>query len=130
MEYTIDKNSWRGFLNQMDLMHTLNGGMSMTSLDVNETEHNLIITISAPSVKPEAYQVLIDRSKLIIHSSYKSNTAEGEMAIPMFFKTFDIPYFVDGTGINAVFEEGKLVVTMPFSENKQALQRKIDIQRL
>jgi HSP20 family protein len=128
MEYTIDNNMWRGFLNQMDLMHTLNGGMSMTSLNVTETEHKITITISAPSVRPEAYQVFIDRTKLVVYSNYKQQSAQGELAIPMFFKTFDIPYFVDGAGIKAVFEEGKLLITMPFNERQQALQRKIDIE--
>lgn len=128
MEYTIDKNMWRGFLNQMDLMHTLNGGMSMTTLNVAETDQNIIITISAPSVRPESYQVMIDRNKLIIYSAFKQKTPEGEMAIPMFFKTFDVPFFVDGANITALFEEGKLIVTMPFNEQNQALQRKIDIQ--
>lgn len=130
MEYTIDKNMWRGFLNQMDLMHTLNGGMSLTSLKVTETEHGIIITVSAPSIRPESYQVLIDRTKLVIYSTYKQQSAEGEMSIPMFFKTFDIPFFVDGDNIKAVFEEGKLVVNMPFGEKNQALQRKIDIERI
>src|SRR5687768_8585101 len=128
MEYTIDKNMWRGFLNQMDLMHTLNGGMSMTSLNVTEDDHEMTITIAAPSVKPEAYQVFIDRTKLVVYSTYKQQSTQGELGIPMFFKTFDIPYFVDGANIKAVFEEGKLVVRMPFSERNQTLQRKIDIE--
>ncbi|QHT65741.1 Hsp20 family protein [Rhodocytophaga rosea] len=128
MEYTIDKNMWRGFLGQMDLMHTLNGGMSMTSLDVAENENDITITISAPSVKPEAYQVFVDHTKLVVYSTYKQQSTQGETGIPMYFKTFDIPYFVDGANIKATFEEGKLVVIMPFSESKQTLQRKIDIE--
>lgn len=130
MEYNIDKNMLRGFLQQMDLMHTLNGGSSMTSVDVAEKEDSILITIAAPSVKAEAFNVSIERSKLIVYAALtsKNTVAGGEFSIPMFFKTFDIPYYVDGTQINAVFEDKILKVVLPFGEKSQDLQRKIDIQ--
>jgi HSP20 family molecular chaperone IbpA len=52
------------------------------------------------------------------------------MHVPMFYKSFDIPYFVDGNKIDAVYEEGVLKVVLPYRQKRTTLQRKIDIKNL
>jgi HSP20 family molecular chaperone IbpA len=132
MEFTKDNNMWRGFLKQIDLMNTLNGGVSMASMNMEETEDSLTITVSAPGVSPESFNIFIDHSKLIVFSTIPGGHLEEEselpLQVPMFYKTFDIPYFVDGNKIDAVYEEGVLQVTLPYRQKRTSLQRKIDIK--
>lgn len=136
MEFIKDNNKWRGFLKQIDLMNTLNGGVSMPSMDMEETEDSLAITVSAPGVSPESFNIFIDHTKLIVFSTIPDAHTETEadmdtpIHVPMFYKAFEIPYFVDGTKIDAVYEEGLLKVTMPYSQSRSMLQRKIDIKNL
>jgi HSP20 family molecular chaperone IbpA len=140
MEFANDKNMWRGFLKQIDLMNTLNGGVSMASLNMKEAEDSLTITVSAPGVSPEAFNIFIDHYKLIIFSTLQDNNSDEDdfeksdmdvpMHVPMFYKSFDIPYFVDGNKIDAVYEEGVLKVVLPYRQKRTTLQRKIDIKNL
>ncbi len=132
MKFTKDNNMWRGFLKQIDLTNTLNGGVSMTSLDMEEQENSLVITVSAPGVSPESFNIFIDHYKLIILSTLPNEDLmdEENMYIPMFYKAFDIPYFVEGSKIDAVYEDGVLKVILPYREKSTTLQRKIDIKNL
>jgi HSP20 family molecular chaperone IbpA len=132
MEFAKDKNMGRGFLKQIDLMNTLNGGVSMASLDMEETDDSLIITVSAPGVSPESFNIFIDHYKLIIFSILPDNNPESDLTlhVPTFYKAFDIPYFVEGTKIDAVYEEGVLKVILPYRQKSTSLQRKIDIKHL
>ncbi len=132
MEFAKDNNMWRGFLKQIDLMNTLNGGVSMASLNMEEQENSLVITVSAPGVSPESFNIFIDHYKLIILSTLPNEDLmdEENMYIPMFYKAFDIPYFVEGSKIDAVYEDGVLKVILPYREKSTTLQRKIDIKNL
>jgi HSP20 family protein len=134
MEFIKDNNMWRGFLKQIDLMNTLNGGVSMASMNMEETEDSLVITVSAPGLSPESFNIFIDHNKLIVFSTIPDRHADEEngvpMQIPMFYKAFDIPYFVDGNKIDAIYEEGVLKVTLPYRQKRTTLQRKIDIKHL
>jgi HSP20 family molecular chaperone IbpA len=104
----------------------------MTSLDMEEQENSLVITVSAPGVSPEAFNIFIDHYKLIILSTLPNEDLmdEENMYIPMFYKAFDIPYFVEGSKIDAVYEDGVLKVILPYREKSTTLQRKIDIKNL
>jgi HSP20 family molecular chaperone IbpA len=104
----------------------------MASLDMEETEDCLIITVSAPGVSPEAFNIFIDHYKLIIFSTLPDTESEADIPlyVPMFYKAYDIPYFVEGTKINAVYEEGVLKVMLPYRQKSTTLQRKIDIKHL
>ena len=132
MEFTKDNNMWRGFLKQIDLMNTLNGGVSMTSIDMEETEDSLAINVAAPGVSPESFNIFIDHNTLIVFSTIPDNDTkmDNQIHVPMFYKTFEIPYFVDGNKIDAVYEEGLLKVILPYRQKRTTLQRKIDIKHL
>lgn len=130
----IDKNTLSVFGHQANLLNTLNGGVSMTTVRTVEEKDSMIIYISAPSVSLESFNVFVDLSKLIIFSGLQAgqeltNLTHGEVAmLPLFYKTFDIPFFVDGDKIDAVYEDGELKVALPFKEAENKLKRKIVIK--
>jgi HSP20 family molecular chaperone IbpA len=99
-------------------------------LNTTETENSIIVSITSPSVKPESFTIYIDHGKLVIYSTLKSNdSSKGEVAVPMFFKIMDIPFYVDGERINAEYEDGKLNIVLPFREETGQLQRKVNIKQ-
>lgn len=130
----INNNILKGFANQLDLLNTMNGGVSMTSVDVEQTDNSIIIKVSAPAVSPEAFDVLVDFNKLVVMSELKNQplvsepSGDDNFRIPMFFKVFDIPFFVDGNDIEAIYEDGELNIILPIKETGKQLQRKIDIK--
>lgn len=135
------ENVFSGTGGQIDLLNTLYGGSSMTTMDVQREEDRLVITLSAPSVKATAFNVLVEGNKLVIYTLLVSNShfqeddndAEGaipqRLAVPMFLRVLDIPDFVNADQIEALYEEGKVMVHLPF-KNEEQLHRRINIKDL
>ena len=130
------KNVFQGAGGQIDLLNTLNGGSSQTTMHVERADDRLVITLSAPGVKAHAFNVLVEGNKLIIYtllvSMSVSQLAESDnqrLAVPMFLRVMDIPAFVDINQIEAVHEQGRVVVSLPFKDEEH-LHRRIDIKNL
>ena len=128
----------REMLKQIDLFNTINGGFAMTSVDVTGTMESIIIKVSAPTVPVEAFNVLLDYTKLTVSIFAKeekewedfeeSGNLEMPALAPLFIKTFDLPAFVDLDKIEAVHENDELQVILPFKDTTESLQRLIDIK--
>ena len=125
----------RDMLKQIDLLNTINGGTASTSVDVTGTLDSIIIKVSAPTVPVEAFNILLDYTKLTVSIFAKeemnveiSDKWEMPALAPLFMKTFDLPAFVDLDKIEAVHENNALSVILPFRDTTESLQRLIDIK--
>jgi HSP20 family molecular chaperone IbpA len=127
------KNILSDFIRPIDLLNTINGGVAMTTMKLNEIENGFVLHVTAPTVEAEAFNVFIDNNKLIVFSELPEalNDMSGPypVRIPMFHHAFDIPTFVSIEQIEAVYEEGELKVFLPFKDGSKA-HRKIDIEEL
>lgn len=130
------ENVFQGTGGQIDLLNTLYGGSSMTTMNVEREEERLVITLSAPGVDANSFNVLIEGNKLVLYtllvgtSVRQDDEDEGQrLAVPMFLRVLDIPTFVDAEQIEAVHEHGKVLVLLPFKDEEQ-LHRRIDIKDL
>ncbi|WP_338873130.1 Hsp20/alpha crystallin family protein [Spirosoma sp. SC4-14] len=130
------ENVFQGTGGQVDLLNTLYGGSSQTTMNVEREDERLIIKLSAPGVSANAFNVLIEGSKLVLYTLLVSTSArkdeEGNsqrLAVPMFLRVLDIPSFVDVDHIEAVHEHGQVMVMLPFKDEEQ-LHRRIDIKDL
>jgi HSP20 family protein len=117
--------------NQIDLLITINGGVSMTSVDIVQGVDNFTIKVKTPGINKYAYQVEINNNKLLIYTLIQVERNEGAVQLPSFVKYFPIPKDVNFDEIEAVYEDGELKVIVPYNtENKVQNQRKIDINYL
>ncbi|WP_128546412.1 Hsp20/alpha crystallin family protein [Larkinella soli] len=125
------ENSLKGMGGQIDLLNTLYGGSSMTRMQTEQESDRLVITLSAPGVGPDAFNVLIDGNKLVLYTLLQQkNSLEGQaLAVPMFLRVIDIPDFVDAEHIEAVQEEGHVQILLPFKDGEHH-QRRVEIQNL
>lgn len=126
---------------QIDLLNTLYGGSSMTTMNVEREDERLVITLSAPGVNANAFNVLVEGNKLVLYTLLvgTANRQDDDilnpggnsqrLAVPMFLRVLDIPAFVEAEQIEAVHEEGKVVVVLPL-RNEDLLHRRIDIKDL
>lgn len=129
------ENVFQGTGGQIDLLNTLYGGSTQTTMKVDREDNHLIITLSAPGVKANSFNVLVEGSKLVIYtllvstSTQQTDNNSQRLAVPMFLRVLDIPSFVDAEQIEAVHEHGKVRVTLPFKDEEQ-IHRRIDIKDL
>jgi HSP20 family protein len=135
------ENVFSGTGGQIDLLNTLYGGSSMTTMNVEREEERLVITLSAPGVDSNAFNVLVEGNKLVLYTllignpnrqddnSLSKELSSQRLAVPMFLRVLDIPTFVETDQIEAIHEEGKVVVVLPLKSENQ-LHRRIDIKDL
>ena len=134
------ENVFSGTGGQIDLLNTLYGGSSMTTMDVQREDDRLVITLSAPGVSANSFNVLVEGNKLVLYTllvgtpirqtdSQDEEVIPQRLAVPMFLRVLDIPTFVDADQIEAVYESGKVLVLLPFKK-EEYLHRRIDIKDL
>lgn len=135
------ENVFSGTGGQIDLLNTLYGGSSMTTMNVEREEERLVITLSAPGVSSNAFNVLVEGNKLVLYTLLvgTANRQDDDLlnpsansqrlAVPMFLRVLDIPTFVETDQIEAIREEGKVMVVLPLKSEDQ-LHRRIDIKDL
>ncbi len=125
------KNELKDFVNHIDMLNTINGGASLTSVVVEEKEDNLTIRVSAPALEGDAYNLMLRGDQLIVYTTLSNNWLADVTAntnkLPMFARTFDLPPFVNKEAIDAIYENGELRVILPITDvNKEV--KKIDIK--
>jgi HSP20 family protein len=135
------ENVFSGTGGQIDLLNTLYGGSSMTTMNVEREDDRLVITLSAPGVSANSFNVLIEGNKLVLYTLLVGTSAKQEsdilssesssqrLAVPMFLRVLDIPTFVDADQIEAIHEHGRVMVMLPL-KNEDQLHRRIDIKDL
>ncbi|RYC69220.1 MULTISPECIES: Hsp20/alpha crystallin family protein [Spirosoma] len=130
------ENVFQGTGGQIDLLNTLYGGSSQTTMQVEREDERLVITLSAPGVRANAFNVLVEGSKLVLYTLLVNTSVtqdeEGgsqRLAVPMFLRVLDIPSFVDADQIEAIHEHGQVMIMLPFKDEEH-LHRRIDIKDL
>lgn len=129
------ENVFKGTGGQIDLLNTLYGGSSQTTMSVEREDERLVISLSAPGVKANSFNVLVEGSKLVLYTLLVSTSERQEegtsqrLAVPMFLRVLDIPSFIDADHIEAVHEHGRVLVMLPFKDEEH-LHRRIDIKNL
>lgn len=125
------KDLLRGLLKQGDLLNTLNGGAAMTYVEEQEFEDHSLLTFWAPTLPAESFNVVLNNNALVVFSLLPSAGTEPEVGsfnIPMFFRKFTLPAYADAENIEAVHEEDRLSIIIPYKSNGNPL-RKINIRQ-
>jgi HSP20 family protein len=127
---SINRNLLKQLAHQFDLMNTINGGVSMTLVNVEDFENKTEIKISAPGVRIESFNLYLNNNQLMIFSVLPQDVQENYLpvAIPMFSRTFTLPTYVDEEKIEAIYEEDVLRIVLPFKAGLKDKIRKINIK--
>jgi HSP20 family protein len=132
MNLLNNKELLRGLLRQGDLINTINGGVSMTRVVKKQYDDEFLVSLSAPGLSAEAFNVVLNDNQLIVFSVLPDSGIEQEdqlFNIPLFYRSFDLPKYIDIDKIEAYHDDRELRVVLPFKENA-ANMRKIDIKHL
>jgi len=130
MEF-INRDIIKDLVKQFDAVNTINGGISMTSFNSANFEDYTEITLSAPSVNPDSFQVYVNRNQLVILSAHTVSEIESKgIAFPMFSRTISLAPNVDETQIEATQTDGVLTIRLPFRKGSSESMRRIDIKHL
>ncbi|RTQ48566.1 Hsp20 family protein [Hymenobacter gummosus] len=112
---------------QLDLLNTLGGGVAQPQVRVHKREQGVVIRVSAPSVRPETFHVVLNNNRLDVFAEYR-HAAEDKLVAPLFVQSFELPEELDVTRIDAVHENDELRVRIPYQDPSNR-QREINIRR-
>lgn len=117
-------------LKHADVLNTLNGGHVQTDVQIRQKPYEFEIEILAPNVDAEAFNILLDFHKLIINITSTHPAVEAAVQHPIFVRSFHLPGYVDSDHITARYEDGRLVIRLPFRKLTGDQRRRIRIEHL
>lgn len=120
-------NKFKHLLTTVDVLNTLNGGMSEPYISFRENPSGRELRVRVPGVSKEMLQVEINENQLSVFYLIPIQTSGKEMYLPKEVTKQTLPYFIEISGIHAAYEENELVVKLPFNELSNGYNRKIPI---
>ncbi|WP_109437115.1 Hsp20/alpha crystallin family protein [Aquimarina sp. AU119] len=107
---------------------------STPAVNVKETDEDFYVELAAPGLSKEDFNIELDNDVLTISSETKSEkeTSENkgkytrkEFSYSTFKRSFSLPDTVEGTGIEASYENGVLLVTIPKKEEAKIQPKRL-----
>jgi len=109
--------------------NTINGGVVSTSVAIEEKKDRLIFKVKTPGVSESAYNIEIQNNLILVEVLGKNQYGD-VIQVPIFKRFFEVPYFIDGNEIEALFDENKVLsIQLPFKEGTKLKRRKINIRK-
>ncbi len=106
------------------------------SVDVYETEHELVLKADLPEVDPKDVDVRIENSTLTIKGERKAekevkeeNYYRVERSFGSFARSFQLPNTIDTDKVKAEFSKGVLKLTIPKKEESNPKQIKVSVSQ-
>jgi len=134
---------WSRFFNDFfdkDLLdwsdkHFSNTNTTLPAVNIKENENGFEVEMAAPGMKKDDFKINLDNNVLCISSERKveDNKTEGnytkkEFSYQSFSRSFTLPDFADDRKIEAKYENGLLMISIPKKEEaKPKPPRVIDI---
>lgn len=129
------KNILKDFVHQIDTINTITGGSAATMVNIQKGDDKLVIQVNAPSVSSDSFNIYVHGNQLVVYTTLNdlNEVADEEEQssrhmTPLFNRTFNIPATVDKDQIDAVFEDGRLKILLPYGANEDMPAKRIDIR--
>ena len=120
-------NKFRHLLTTVDLLNTLNGGVSEPHVSYREQADGRELRVRVPGINKELLQVEIHENQLNVFYHIPMESSGKQVYLPKEVITQTLPYFIEIPGIQAAYEANELVVKLPFNELSNGYNRKVPI---
>ena len=121
------RNKLRGILSTVDLLNTLNGGVSEPYLSYRERTDGREVRVRVPGVSKELLQVEIRDNQLSVFYHIPMETSGKKVYLPKEVINETLPYFIAIPEIRATYENNELIVKLPYNELSNGYNRKVPI---
>jgi HSP20 family molecular chaperone IbpA len=127
MEAKKMNNKFQHLLTTVDLLNTLNGGVSEPYVSFREHPDGRQLRVRIPGVSKEMLHVEIQDNQLNVFYHIPMETSGRQVFLPKEVVRQTLPYFVQIPAIQATYEGNELVVDLPYNELSNGYNRKIPI---
>ena len=116
-------------LASIDVLNTLSGGVSEPQMILKQFQDHREIQIKVPGVNEDSLKVEVHNNILSVFYTFHIQSGDLPLHVPKVVYNKSIPHFVDAARITASYEDGFLIVTLPYNELADGYHRKISIDR-
>jgi len=102
--------------------------------DIYETEENVVITLDMPGVHEDTVDITLEKNILTINGNSTHGTPEGhalmfaEFEAGDYERSFQLTDRIDREGIEAVYKDGVLKLTLPKAEEAKAKKISVKVE--
>lgn len=127
-EMDMKKEKYLDLITSIDVLNTLNGGVSEPRLWLEHYEDYREIRLRVPGISQDDIRVEIHNNNLAIF--YLINILSGDRLIPLprFVYNRNVPYYIDINKINARLEEEELIVYLPYNRLANGYHKDVRIK--
>jgi HSP20 family molecular chaperone IbpA len=124
----MKKNTYLDLVSAVDILNTINGGMSEPQVAVRHGDEEREIRMRVPGIKRDTMHVEIHNNNLTIYHYTTLYSQDKIIDLPRIVYSRVIPYFVDINRIQARTEADELVVQLPFNRYSNGYHRNLRIR--
>lgn len=111
-------------------------GTTIPAVNVKDNPESIQVSIAAPGLKKEDFKIDLENHVLTISSEQKTETEDKkdggytrkEYNYSSFSRSFTIPESINKSDIQAKYENGELMITLPKREENKAITKQINVQ--
>ena len=125
---------WSDFFGNDEFFGKDLSGGSFPATNVEDSEESFIIKMAIPGVEKKDINVELDGNMLVVSSNKETSSEEEEKnytrkeySYSSFKRSFSLPDNIVGENINANYENGEFVVTLPKSVLEVAKTKLIEV---
>jgi HSP20 family molecular chaperone IbpA len=111
----MKKEKYLDLITSIDVLNTLNGGVSEPRLCLSHYEDYREIRLRVPGISLDDIRVEIHNNNLSIFYLINIISSERLIPLPRFVYNRNVPYYIDINKINARLEDEELIVNLPYN---------------
>jgi hypothetical protein len=120
-------NNYLDLVTSIDVLNTVNGGVSEPQLNLAHYEDYREIRLKIPGIPTDDIRVEIHNNNLSIFFVMNIICGDKLVQLPRFVYNRNVPYYIDIRKIKASIENEELVVNMPFNPLANGYHKEIKI---
>lgn len=128
-ENEMKRTNYLDLLTSIDVLNTINGGVTEPQVTVTHYEDSREIRVRAPGISPEDIRVEVHNNNLSIFFFINIQSDERLVQLPRFVYNKTVPYYIDISKINASVDGRELVVSLPFNRLANGYHREIKVNK-
>ncbi len=122
----INKNITKHLARTADVLNTIHGGMSQTTINLKVFENEWLIRVKTPGVDLENLKLEVLDNHLYIHQMMGIENM-GDQKAPYVVAMIPLTRQINVEAISATFENGHTLIKLPFDEMINGYERQIEI---
>jgi HSP20 family molecular chaperone IbpA len=126
-EVNMKKTNYLDLITSIDVLNTVNGGVSEPQLNLIHYEDYREIRLKIPGIRLEDIHVEIHNNNLSIFYFINIVCNDRMIQLPRFVYNRNVPYYIDISKIKSRLENEELVVNLPFNRLANGYHKEIKV---